>query len=688
MQVAPAKENFTAFSPALSGHAIAASSEASRRIYLLIAIVGLALVLRLYGLSLYPLEIDEYGSIWEARTVGLNWNSIIYSSVMHFWMQFGASDFWLRLPAALFGAATVPILFKIGEKLAGWRTGLVAGILAAVSPFNIYHSQQVRFYSLFIFSSAAFMLATIQYVDSPKAKRNRLALILVGLLLMVSHFLGVLGLYAQGSAAFLAAGKRRSLVKVLIVMLVLPLLIFGLPLVPAVQTKLWSLYQVYGAAQGHSPAVTPISVISFAKLAFAGFVFVFGYHVYPLRLILVVAGLSLSGFLLACGTVRIWKQHRWKALPFTYLMAVVGVYLVLDSVGGRLAAGVSPRHIAFAWPAFIVLLALGLSSFRKTVSSVLLVALLSVNALSLGLGWKRDWSYGATPDYRQAAEYASRWGEKDTAIVNDVWAHDPIDFYFPKRIPVVKSTKDLRAGDLNQVSPYQRLIFVTNTWHADVRRESDQILQKLGDGFTCIDGRVDYPLFEYVLERGVPVRSQTGQLRQPLSIYGLEFQDLRLPVSVEVQKTPLQIIGAYGLPDSTGLDTLTIPLAQPTKAHKLILLTNVVPSDQLSAEQQIAEAIVEKKGGASETFPLRLGEGTALWDQQCAAAARCETVYQWHKRLALVGHNAFPGAWRDFQAGLHGTVFNLSSVAEIDRLTIRYLAGNGHLYIWGIALVN
>jgi hypothetical protein len=241
---------------------------------------------------------------------------------------------------------------------------------------------------------------------------------------------------------------------------------------------------------------------------------------------------------------------------------------------------------------------------------------------------------------------------------------------------------------LNQVGQYQRLILVTNTWHAEVRRESDQIMQKLGGTFTCVDGRVDYPLFEYVLERGASVRSPTGQLRQPLSIYGLEFQDLRLPVSVEVQKTPLQIIGAYGLPDSTGHDTLTIPLAQPTQAHKLILLTNVVPSDQLSAEQQVAEVFAGKKGGASETFPLRLGEDTALWDQQCPAAARCETVYRWHKRLALVGHNAFPGAWRDFQAGLHATVLNLSSPAEIDRLTIRYLAGNGHLYIWGIALGN
>jgi hypothetical protein len=175
-------------------------------------------------------------------------------------------------------------------------------------------------------------------------------------------------------------------------------------------------------------------------------------------------------------------------------------------------------------------------------------------------------------------------------------------------------------------------------------------------------------------------------VRQPLSLYGQEFQDLRLPVSVETRKIPLRVIGAYGLPDSEGRSSLTIELSQPTQAGKLILLTDVVPVDQLQPGQQIAEVIVENKKGTSETFSLRLGEETDLWDQQCRAGAKCETVYRWHKRLAIVGQNAFPGAWHDFQAGLHGVALDLPTGTEVTTLTLRYLAGSGHLYIWGIAL--
>ena len=688
MDLAEVKEVFRT-SHALSGDASRSKSEAQRRVYFLLSIAGLALVLRLYGISLYTLEFDEYGSIWEARSVGSNWNSIVYSSLMHFWIRLGNSELWLRLPSVIFGIVTVLILFKIGEMLGGWRTGVAAGLLAATAPFNIHHSQEVRFYSLFMCASAAFMLATISYVASRRAIRDRLPVLLAGLMLLISHFLGLLGLYAQGAAAMVAVHKRLR-TRTVLTFVLLPLLMFALPFIPVFRSGLFHIYQVYGNAVNQSLLATPLSIINFAKIAFAGFIFVFGYHMYPLRLIPVIAGLSLSGFLLVRGALRLWKQRQWRVLPFTYLLTIFGVFIALDSVGGRLATGVSPRHVAFAWPAFVVLVALGLSSSTRTTFCVLLVAVLGINALSLWFGWQRDWSYGAAPDYRRAAQYALGWMEKDTALVPDGWSQAPIDFYFPKGVPQVNSAAYLRGRDSNPLPAYQRLIFITDTWRPDFRRRSDQLMEKLRDGFTCIDGRVDYPLFEYVLERKSLTpgsgSAPPAQVRQPLSVYGQEFQDLHLPAAVEAKKIPLQVIGAYGLPDLEGRSSLTIQLSQPTRAGRLVLLTNVVPLDQLQPGQQIGEVIVGNTIGTSETFPLRLGEETDLWDRQCQATANCETVYRWHKRVAIVGQNAFPGAWRDFQAGLHGVALDLPPGTEVNTLTLRYVAGSGHLYIWGIAL--
>ncbi len=687
------KEVFTDFPTALSAdRSGSATSEATLRIFLLLSIVGLALLLRLYGISQYQLSFDEYGSIWEAKSVGLNWNSILYSLLNHFWVRLGTSELWLRLPAAIFGAATVPILFKIGEKLGGWRTGMIAALLAATSPFNIDHSQQVRFYSFFIFCSAAFMLATISYIDSKRSTRNRLSVLLTGLVLLVSHFVGILAVYAQGAATLVAANKKR-LRAALAVAFGLPVLIFGLPMIPVFRNAFLPVYRVYANAPNADLSLTPVSRISFAKMAFAGYSFIFGYHVYPLRLVLVMTGLVLSGFLLSCGVLKLWKEPKWRALPFTYLLTLVGVYIVLDSIGGRVAVGVSPRHVAFVWPAFLILIALGLSSFTRTIFQVLLVGTLAVNAMSLWYGWQKDWTYGVATEYRSAAAYAAQWATKDSALIADGRAEEAIDFYFPKNIPVVNVLTGLGDYDFNEALSYRHLIVVTNDWRPEGRRSADELMRHLADRFTRIDGRVDYPLFEYVLERkpllessGYSRNTETGQVHQPLSFYGLEFQDLRLPITVKVKDVPLRVVGAYGLPNSEEISELNIPLAEAAHAGKLILLTNVVGLNQTQTEEPIAEVIIESKSGAMSTFPLRLNRDTASWNAQCPAASECKTVFQWHKRIAIAGQNSFPDAWRDFQAGLHGVAFDLPEGTDVTSVKVRYLAGSGYLYIWGISL--
>lgn len=663
-----------------------------RRQAVFLSVVVLAAALRIYAISLYPLAGDEYGSLAEAKAVGLNWNSIIYSSLMHFWIKLGSGELWLRLPAAVFGVATVGVLFKLGEKLGGWRTGIAAGVLAATSPFSIYHSQEVRFYSLFMLAAAAFMLATVTYLSEQPAARRRTAMMLTGTVLLLSHFFGVLALYAQLAAMAFAKNSRWSWRKRALIIFGLPVAAGGLLLTPFVRHGLWNLYRTYGNAPSSvEPVMTPVTIMSLAKTVFAGFVFVFGYHVYPLRWVLVIAGLVLSGVFLVAGARRLWKESAWKVLPFAYCFVFLGVYIVLDAVGGRVAAGVSPRHVAFVWPVLLLLIALGITSFKRPVLYVLLAAALTVNAASIWSGWQKDWTYGVTTDYRSAAEQASGWIQKDTALMHDGRSADTVKFYYPQTIPILNSWPYLQNPDLRKQLNYQRLIFVTNDWEASRRQGFDHLVSRLNEKYSVIDGAVDYPLFEYALDRkaasapaGYALRAGTNQVLQPMSFYGLEFQDLRLPVSVKVNDVPLSVIGAYGLPDSEGSKELTLPLSTAVNARQVVLLTNIVGGSQ--SDQPVAEILVESKSGKTLTLPLRLGIETAAWNRQCEGAAACRTVFQWRKRMAIVGQNAYDGALRDFAAGLHGVALNFPEPQEVSRLTIRYTANTGRFYVWGVAL--
>jgi hypothetical protein len=664
-----------------------------RRQGLLLSLICLAAGLRIYQISLYPIAGDEYNSLAGAHSITLNWNSIIYATLTHFWIQLGTSEFWLRLPAAIFGIATIPIVFKIGEKLGGWRTAAVVGLLAATSPFNIQHSQEMRFYSLFICASAAFMLATIYYVDGEKTISKRVMVLGAGAFLLLSHFLGMLALCAQ-VAATVPAGKSRRFRRIRVSALICLLILMGLPLVPAVQQKLWQFYSSHaGVTDFSQPVISGISTINFAKVALAGYTFVFGYHVYPLRLILVAGGLLVTVLLLCLGVFRLWKGSRWKMLPLMYLISLIAVFFVLNSIGGHVATVIGPRHAAFVWPAFIVLSAIGLASLPKPFFQVVLAAVLAINAISIWSGWQKDWTYGVTTDYRSAAEQASRWIVKDTALIYDGRAADSVNYYYPKSIPLIYSWPYLQKPDLVDEINYQRLIFVTNDWEPGRRPGFDQLMGRLNERYSVIDGQVDYPLFQYALDRkpasdtpGYALRPETNQVLQPISFYGLEFQDLRLPVSVRVSNVPLTVIGAYGLPDFEGRRELNLPLSVPVNTRRVIFLSDILGARALQYGQVVAEILVESKSGKTMTLPLRFGKETTAWNQQCEPTALCQTVFQWHKLMAIAGQNAYDGALRDFTAGLHGVALELPEQQEVVRLTIRYAANAGRLYVWGVAL--
>src|SRR5258706_1258956 len=391
MEASPIQSAVNDFFLTSSGDALSVpTSEARRRTYILLSIISLALILRLYGISLYTLEGDEYNSIAGARDINLNWNSIGYAVLTHFWIRLGDSEFWLRLPAAIFGIATVPILFKIGEKLGGWRTGIACGLLAATSPFSIYHSQEMRFYSLFILASSAFILATVSYLQRPRTFRARATVLLTGVFLVFSHFLGILALCAQSTALVLANAKIPKRLRALVLVSFATLI--GIPLVPFVQHRLWNFYSGHAGVTDFSrPLINGISTINFAKVAFTVYTFAFGYHVYPFRLGFVIPSSIVFGLLFGIGLIRLSKKSVWGMLPLTYLLALIAVYFVLNSIGGLVASVVGPRHGAFGWPVFAIVIAIGLASFQSRSFYVLLSLVVAINTWSIALSLQKDW---------------------------------------------------------------------------------------------------------------------------------------------------------------------------------------------------------------------------------------------------------------------------------------------------------
>lgn len=121
-----------------------------------LAIGMFALALRLYGLGDKPFWLDEIASLRRATASlpdlvvdSLN-NNHYPSYFLLLWLvgQIGTSQWLLRLPSAVFGAVGASLTCAIGSRVAGRPSGAIAGLLMAVSPFEVQFGQEARSYTL------------------------------------------------------------------------------------------------------------------------------------------------------------------------------------------------------------------------------------------------------------------------------------------------------------------------------------------------------------------------------------------------------------------------------------------------------------------------------------------------------------------------------------------------------------
>ena len=127
----------------------------------------------------------------------------------HVWLRFGGGEVWMRVPSVLAMGVAAGATAALGSRLAGARTGLVAGLLFAGWPFVSYYAQEGRSYALV---TAAVLVATYCLVRALSAPGRRwwwgyaVSLVVAATL----HELAVLAVPAHGVAVLLARPDRGA----------------------------------------------------------------------------------------------------------------------------------------------------------------------------------------------------------------------------------------------------------------------------------------------------------------------------------------------------------------------------------------------------------------------------------------------------------------------------------------------
>ncbi|HEV7529869.1 MAG TPA: glycosyltransferase family 39 protein [Solirubrobacteraceae bacterium] len=137
----------------------------------------------------------------------------------------------LRLPSALAGILTVPVIWAIGHQLAGRRTALIAAAIVAVNPLFVWYSQEARAYGLFVLTCALAMLCFVRALDEPTPRRMA-AFALAGALALLTHYFAVFLLAAMALWLLRDTAQRRAAFAA-----VPALIVVGLALLPLISAQ-------------------------------------------------------------------------------------------------------------------------------------------------------------------------------------------------------------------------------------------------------------------------------------------------------------------------------------------------------------------------------------------------------------------------------------------------------------------
>ncbi|MEM7032574.1 MAG: glycosyltransferase family 39 protein, partial [Chloroflexota bacterium] len=165
-----------------------------KHILLLSLLIGFAL--RIFQLDRQSLWFDDIITVHLARMPiiagldGLIGQGIQLTPLFHWmvkaWMILGDSEWVLRFLPVCISLMTIPLMFHLGRAYGSSSVGLLAAVIFAINPYQIWYAHELRIYSLLTFAAVGAML-TFQRMLKGAGAANTIAFIIFNALGFASH---------------------------------------------------------------------------------------------------------------------------------------------------------------------------------------------------------------------------------------------------------------------------------------------------------------------------------------------------------------------------------------------------------------------------------------------------------------------------------------------------------------------
>lgn len=550
---------------------------ASRALIPVALLTLLAFILRRYHLGDESLWFDEADIVSRARQpfsvlvqgfTQAGENGPLYTLLLHYWLAamdalpllgqtihaiFGSAyEAPVRALSLLFGAASVPPMYLLAQRVGGHWVGLLAATLLAVNPFHIWHSQDAKMYSLLVLMT---LVSTLLYLSA--LQRNTLLLwaayVVATWIMLTTHSMGVLVLLAQLVATPFVlrsrapgAGGRGPLVRWGWAMLLIvgPLFPIAWLRVAALVTNTadfggWyapaGLHDIFGtvlvsfAVNRADPPWEVIGVVTMGVLALVG----------TWRLISPILRPAVGEEQVEGNDKPTPAQGIGPLIIALWLLPIAGLWLVTLRVPLFQA-----RYLIMALPAYLILAAMGLVWLKRRQPLLIAVpAILLAMTTGVALAGVNYSTQPQKEDWRGAMVYVQDHARpRDLIVVFPGYLRTAIDVYYkpggPGRVPniPIETVPSLHTQDFGEreladyldrlITCHERAWFITSPTRQKQEDPENAVQQWFQYNYRTFDTRVFNGVTVYgITFNGQPHCWYPGPLFEETHLFenGLEF---------------------------------------------------------------------------------------------------------------------------------------------------------------------
>ncbi|MFA5272247.1 MAG: glycosyltransferase family 39 protein, partial [Candidatus Omnitrophota bacterium] len=355
--------------------------------------IGAAL-LRLYGLGKYAFSYDEAITIMNgghkiSRTLYLfgafdtellvRYKDILmffFEDFIYFWQRvFGGSETILRLTSVIFSLSSIYLLFVLAKEVFNRKVAYIAVLLAAISPFSILYSQELRPYSAVSFLTLLVIYSLLKFTETGKI-RYGIVYVVGNVISIYFHYMSLLVLWACFLFQVFNIKKYKHIFKKIVIIY---FLIASL-LLPLLLTCFANARFIFNNFIDSEFSEFPIwaGKITFSQVLFTLKNFSIGYNT-DFFSGLGLLSFAIYGLFFLTGVFKVFSNPRARLLGVCFFVPILTLFFL-----SKLKPCYVDRYLFSVFYLYILFIAVGLSRIKnRFLFTFLIVLLVSFNFCGL-----------------------------------------------------------------------------------------------------------------------------------------------------------------------------------------------------------------------------------------------------------------------------------------------------------------